>query len=355
MSQRWTTEQANEWYESKPWIVGCNFIPQRCINNIEIWQEYEFEDVLKKSAAELKLASAIGMNSIRMVMPFYVWKFQRDGFLRRLDLFLEEAGKAGITLMPVLFDDCCGPKPSAPPRFGPQRAPVPGHHGGTVHTPFDGGSTVGYVLSDDRDNWDDLERYVRDLVGHFAADERVLVWDIWNEPGNSNRESMSLPFMERAFEVARAENPAQPLTAGPWNFGDDFMKPYGGLDALSEIEHRALELSDIVSYHYYGPLEQSEKVIRELQTLQRPLLITEWLHRPFRNEVSELLPLYQQHRVGCYNWGLVAGKTQTYEPWDAIRGIPGLDLSRWQHDLFRADHTPYDAEEIAIFKRLTGS
>jgi hypothetical protein len=352
--KRWSIEQANEWYERIPWIVGCNFIPSRCINNIEIWQEFDFEDVLRTGSAELKLAAEIGINSIRMVMPFQVWKHQREGFLNRLDRFLDEASKHGISLMPVLFDDCCGPKPrTSTPRFGTQPAPVPGHHGGTVHTPFDGGSTVGYNLSDEQENWSELERYVEDLVGHFSQDERILIWDIWNEPGNSNRDGMSLPFMTRVFEVARAQNPIQPLTAGPWNFGDEFMKPYGGIGALSEIEKASFEQSDVITYHYYGPLEQSERLIQELQELNRPLLITEWLHRPFQNEVAEMLPLYQQYNVGCYHWGLVAGKTQTYEPWDAIRSIPNLDLMKWQHDLFRENLSAYDDEEIAIFKRMT--
>lgn len=350
---RWSEEQAKKWAERQPWLVGCNYIPSRCINNIEIWQEFEFDDVMKTVSRELALAASIGMNTIRMVLPFYVWKFQREGFLSRMDQFLTEAARHGIALMPVFFDDCCGPKEwSGPPNFGKQREPVPGHHGGTVATPFDGNVTrIGYNLSDERENWPELERYVRDIVSRYANDERIVVWDIWNEPGNSNRGTTSMAFMERAFEVARSENPIQPLTAGPWEFGDDFTSPFEGVSKLSTIERRALELSDVISYHFYGTADRSAQLITELKTLNRPLLITEWLHRPFRNEVADLLPLFKREGVGCYNWGLVAGKTQTYEPWDSIRNIEGIDLGRWQHDLFHADLSPYDEAEIQLFKQ----
>ena len=115
-----------------------------------------------------------------------------------------------------------------------------------------------------------------------------------------------------------------------------------------------MELSDIITYHFYGDYQRSVEVIERLKSYNRPMMITEWLHRPFNNNVATHLPLYKEHNIGCYNWGLVAGKTQTYEPWDSIRNIPGLDLSKWQHDLYHPDLTPYDPEEIQIFKTLTG-
>lgn len=354
--KRWSREQAWEWQERKGWIVGCNFIPSRCINNIEIWQEFEFEDVLNTIRRELQLASSIGMNSIRMLLPFYVWKHQRDGFLQRIDRVLSAADQCGISLMPIFFDDCTLPRQfHREPVFGKQRDPVPGHHGGVVHTPFDGGGKVGYNLSDDKENWPVLEEYVRDIMGTFARDERILMWDMWNEPGNSNRNATSMEFMIRVFEIGRSIDPIQPLTAGPWEFGDGYLRPYHGVAGLSEIEKKAMELSDVITYHYYGNKDNSIRLIQELKQEGRPLLITEWLHRPFGNKVADLLPVFKQEGVGCFNWGLVAGKTQTYEPWDAIRKIPGLDLKKWQHDLFYSDFMPYREEEIETFKELTSA
>lgn len=85
-------------------------MPSDCINNIEIWQESRFERVMKTASIELKIAQSIGMNSVRMALSFYVWKYQRDGFIKRIDNLLNIAFMHGITVMLVLFDDCCVPK-----------------------------------------------------------------------------------------------------------------------------------------------------------------------------------------------------------------------------------------------------
>lgn len=128
MRERWSLDKAREWQERNGWIVGCNYIPSRCINNIEIWQEFEFEDVLRTIRRELKLAAEIGMNSIRMLLPFQVWKHQRDGFLQRMDRVLTVADQLGIRMMPIFFDDCTMPKEFfREPKFGKQADPVPGH------------------------------------------------------------------------------------------------------------------------------------------------------------------------------------------------------------------------------------
>lgn len=62
-------------------------------------------------------------------------------------------------------------------------------------------------------------------------------------------------------------------------------------------------------------------------------------------------------KIGCYNWGFVAGKYQTYEPWEAIwatieqGGGKDYDMTKWQHDLFRPSLRPYDPKEIELIKR----
>ena len=48
------------------------------------------------------------------------------------------------------------------------------------------------------------------------------------------------------------------------------------------------------------------------------LLNTEWLGRCLGNTVFDLFPLFYLEGIGCYNWGFVAGKYQTYEPWESM-------------------------------------
>jgi hypothetical protein len=59
--------------------------------------------------------------------------------------------------------------------------------------------------------------------------------------------------------------------------------------------------------------------------------------------------------VAAYNWGLVAGKTQTYLPWDSwqkpyTNRVPSI----WFHEVFHPDGTPYRAEEAEFIRTMTG-
>ncbi len=36
----------------------------------------------------------------------------------------------------------------------------------------------------DKSRYSELEAYVKDVVGYFANDKRIAVWDVWNEPNN---------------------------------------------------------------------------------------------------------------------------------------------------------------------------
>jgi hypothetical protein len=200
-----------------------------------------------------------------------------------------------------------------------------------------------------------MERFVKDVVGMLREYPRILAWDIWNEPGNSGAEGFggvnrSLEAMEAVFSWVREMKPLQPLTAAPWDYYHDFFETKTASD-LTPIERRAVELSDVVSFHYYGDLTRTKALVEAFRQYGRPILVTEWLHRPFRNEVKDHLPYFKQESIGCYHWGLVNGKTQTHEPWDWIRSWD-LDFSRWQHDLFRGDGMPYDEDEIETFKIL---
>ncbi|RKP52922.1 hypothetical protein D7Z26_14305 [Cohnella endophytica] len=360
MADIWSRERAWNWYRERGWIVGCNYIPSNCLGILEIWQAYNHDKVRKTMEKELALAAYTGINSVRMLLPYEVWKYEHEGFMARFDAFLDLIEAYGISLMPIFFDDC-GRRPiehaSVKPRFGKQPEPVPGYHGGFPPRSQEQSIDPSYHMADNRDNWPDMERFVKELVGKYRNDKRILAWDIWNEPGNSGSDghgnvNKSMDAMEAAFAWAREMDPVQPLTAGPWDFYHDYFdrcRP----GELTPIEERAVALSDVVSFHYYGPIELSVQLIEAFKVYGRPLFITEWLHRPFKNEVKDHLPLYRKEGIACFHWGLVNGKTQTHEPWDWIQHMD-LDFSSWQHDLYHRDGSPYRHDEIEIFRILTG-
>jgi hypothetical protein len=69
--------------------------------------------------------------------------------------------------------------------------------------------------------------------------------------------------------------------------------------------------------------------------------------------IEGCLPVAKRHNVGAYNWGFVAGKTQTYFPWDSwehpYKGAP----TPWFHDLLQPDGQAYRDSEIQTIHSLT--
>jgi hypothetical protein len=318
-----------EWYRKQPWIVGCNFLPSTAVNDVEMWQAETFDP--ETIDRELGMAEGIGFNSVRVFLNYVVWKADPAGLKRRFGRFLKIADRHKISVMPIFFDDCAFA--GKEPQVGRQDDPVPGvQNSGWVPSP--GRSRVL-----DRGAWPDLEKYVKDMVGAFRKDRRILIWDLYNEPGNDNMGELSRPLMEAAFVWTREMKPVQPLTTGAWA---DFNAPF---------QRRMMELSDIVSFHGYDAPAGIEAKLAICAGLGRPVMCTEWLCRQHGNRFETLLPLFHERRIGCYNWGLVAGRTQTYYHGGAPKGGP--EPAVWQHDLFRGDGTPYNPDEIALIKQLT--
>jgi len=322
---RWTEERANQWYSKQPWLVGCNFIPSTAINQLEMWQADTFD--IKTIDKELKWASELGFNTVRVYLHDLTWREDARGFKSRINQFLDIAADHGIRPAFVLFDDCW----NADPKSGKQPEPIPSvHNSGWVQSP-------GKAVVNDPASWPRLERYVRDIVGTFAEDQRVLFWDLYNEPGNSKQGTKSLPLLKRTFDWARAANPTQPLSAGVWF-------------ESRELNDYQLAASDIITFHNYGNAKSLSRQIRSLNKNGRPVICTEWLRRGHSDVVS-CLPVFKSKQIGCYNWGLVSGKTQTIYAWGTKEGDP--EPTTWFHDLLRKDGTPFDPKEASLFRQLT--
>ncbi len=205
-----------------------------------------------------------------------------------------------------------------------------------------------------------LEAYVKGVVGAFAKDDRVLGWDIWNEPDNGNggsykdlepknKDDLVIALLPRAYAWARAAHPTQPLTSGVWK---------GDWSVAEKLEPGAkiqIELSDVISFHSYDKPEVFEKRVLSLQQYHRPLICSEYMARGNGSTFQGTLPIAKKYNVAAINWGLVAGKTQTYLPWDSWEHpYTDREPTMWFHEIFRTDGTPYSAEETAFIKQTTG-
>ena len=345
-TSRWSVQQANEWYARQPWLVGANFIPSNAINELEMFQATTFDPALNDK--ELGMAESIGMNTVRVFLQDQLWQQDAPGFTRRLDTFLGIAAKHHIKPLLVLFDSCW----ETNPHLGPQHPPIPGvHNSGWVQSP-------GKERLMDRAAEPELQAYVKGIVGSFAKDDRILGWDVWNEPDNRGGDLVAdLPakvqrvdeLLPRAFGWARSVHPTQPLTSGVWQ-GNWDNPAYE-----SETTQIQLRESDVITFHNYGWPEEFEARIKSLQPQGRPIICSEYMARGAGSTFDGSLPVAKQYHVGAINWGLVAGKTQTYFPWDSWkRPYVELQPTVWFHEVFKQDDTAYRQHEVDLIRQLTG-
>lgn len=346
--QRWTEDRANQWYAQQPWLVGANFVPSDAINELEMWQAETFDE--KEIDRELGWAEGLGMNTMRVFLHNLLWQEDATGFQRRIDRFLAIANRHHIRPVFVLFDSCWDPDPLV----GPQRPPIPGvHNSGWVQAP-------GRAILEDPRQYPKLKAYVQGVVGAFAKDPRVLAWDVWNEPDNTNessygklepanKQSLVLNLLPKVFAWAREENPTQPLTSGIWQGN------WTSLDTMSPMARLQIQESDVITFHNYDWPEQFEKRIHELEQFHRPIICTEYMARGAGSIFDTILPLAKKYHVGAINWGLVKGKSQTYLPWDSWqRPYVLVAPTVWFHDVFHEDGTPYREREVELFRSMTG-
>src|SRR5471030_1818210 len=198
--QRWPEKTANDWYARQPWLVGSNYIPATAINQLEMWQADTFDTVWMDT--ELGWAEGLGMNTMRVFLHDLLWKQDSSGFQHRLDRFLSMADKHHIKPVFVLFDSCWDPFPE----MGQQRAPKPGvHNSGWVQSPG------ARALMDPKQH-DRLREYVQGVLGIYRYDRRILAWDLWNEPDNTN--DSSYQRLEPVNKVTGSGAAAQSVRVG---------------------------------------------------------------------------------------------------------------------------------------------
>lgn len=344
---RWSPDRATRWYQAQGWLVGANYIPSSAINQFEMFQTDTFDP--RRIDTELGWAQFYGHNTARVFLHDQLWAADQRGFQTRLGQFVDIAARHRIKPLFVFFDSCWDPQP----RAGRQRAPRPGvHNSGWAQSP--GAERLGdprYVPV--------MRDYVTAVMTQFRNDNRVLGWDLWNEPDNpanqyrnterSDKDQLVANLLPQVFRWARAVDPSQPLTSGVWR--GDWGQPQGR-SAISDIQ---LANSDVVTFHSYAEPAGFESRINELTPLGRPILCTEYMARPRGSTVQNILPVAKRHNVGAINWGLVAGKTQTYFPWDSwdhpYTKVPKV----WFHDLIRPEGRPFQDIEVLTVRKLAGS
>ena len=315
---RWSQERAWQWHKEYGWMIGSNFNPSTSINQLEFWQEdtYDPETIER----ELEWSAELGMNTHRVYLHNLLWDQDSLGFIKRIENYLDISEAKGIKTLLVLLDDCWHPAP----KLGKQPEPMPFvHNSWWVQAP-------GSAILGDSSRHNEVKNYIKGVISHFAEDERVIGWDIYNEPGNvaptqkghnefaikGDKDIYTLSLIRKGFKWAREVNPSQPLTSSiwkTWEKDEDWSK----LDDLSDLSRFIVSNSDIISFHTYGDIKEMELRVGQLETYNRPIMCTEYLARGQGSTFQAMLPLLKEKKIAAINWGFVSGKTNTIFPWSS--------------------------------------
>jgi hypothetical protein len=328
VSKQWSAEKANAWYAQHKWINGSDYITSSAINQLEMWQADTFDP--KTIDRELGWAEGIGFNTMRVFLHSVAWQQDHAGFKKRVNEYLAIADKHHIETIFVFFDDCWNPTPKP----GKQPEPKTGvHNSGWVQDP---GLPIPLPAQ-----YQHLHTYVADVLQSFKHDKRILLWDLYNEPGNSDKKDKSLPLLTAIFKWAKEVNPDQPISAGLWAWDLEKLNKF-------QVTH-----SDVITYHDYETPEWHQRVVQLFKAYGRPLICTEYMARPRNSTFENTMPMLKKENVGAINWGLVEGKTNTKYAWDTP--MPNGDEPKlWFHEVFKKDGSPYDSKETDLIKSLNG-
>ncbi len=325
--QGWSKERAWAYVKAQALPLGCNYLPSQAVNQVQMWQKGGFDP--KAIEAELGLAASLGFNCLRVYLHDIPWRYDQTGFTQRLQRFLDICASLGLRIIPVLFDDCWNDNP----RPGRQKAPILGvHNSRWLRSP-------GSRVINNPKSWAAQEDYLSSIVSIFKEDERIYAWDLYNEIGNSvGFLPNSTRFLGSCFSWARRISPQAPLTSSIWKSSVWF----GGVNEFLARN------SDIISFHDYSPLAGLEGRIKSLSRYGKPLVCTEYMARSQGSRFESHLPRLMELGVGALNWGLVAGRSQTFMPWGSRPGSSEPEL--WFHDIFRPDGSPYDPQELEVIR-----
>ena len=352
MKRRWTEREAWEWQEKVGWLRGCNFIGSDCANRIDMWQSSGNAAHMQTAEREIALCRDMGFNTVRVIVEYDVWLQERESFLKVLESYISLFAKYNQKVMITLANEAvlCRGDIYTPKPLGEQTYAL-GYHQGRLPLTPEQKALQPYHELERKETRESFLEMIREIVSIYRSDDRVICWNVFNEPGITIGVDRSIPLIKTMFETVRERDPSQPLASDIWYWGDpEQLRPNDQLSA---------DLSDVISWHSYKPMAEFAEDYSIMKKIGRPILLTEWLNRINYQEVREMYPLLFLEKINCWCWGFVAGKTQTYEPWtslweqfDAKDGNVRYDFTRWQHDLFRTNLRPYDPKEIDLIKHF---
>jgi len=333
----WHPDRTSEYMERFGEVKGCNYVPACHYSSSQLFLDFD----TKLYRRELGWARAVGFNSVRIVVPCFLYQLDRNRLFERFGSFLEICQENRISVMARLDPSFLDPDNDTDAPEVQTEVQIIFRAG--VHKPewiYPGvvalpGCGLGHGLPKGlTEKWPCLEEICKDFVqtflGRYSGEQRIIMWDLYNEAPAEGR-----PLVEKMFAWAREVNPTQPLTTC-WQ-GED--------------------LSDVISFHNYrmpgqpgagpGGKPFDEEIASALEW-KRPVVCTECLARSYGNKLEAFLPVFARNHIGWYVWGLCAGSGQYHFPWGWPEGSP--EPKEWFHCVLYPDGTAYRDNEVELIR-----
>ena len=239
-------------------IKGFNYQPSYGSSGFEIWQYFSAETVDRELGAGKRFFPK--MNAIRLWLSWESFRRNPALFAKDFETTLTVANRHKLRVMPVLFN-----------RWHDAVL----DYGGIYADHFIPGAS--WVQSDKM-----FHPFMEAAVGGHAADDRILAWDLCNEPFSYGKPPEELPdivkaeyaWLEGLYRECKALKARAPVTVG--------IHQGHRLKGIEQIE----PISDILSIHPYWtadrPPHRKEDYEKQLDDyvafaarVRKPLLATE--------------------------------------------------------------------------------
>jgi hypothetical protein len=223
-------------------LKGFNYYPHR--NPwAYMWLQWNGSQI----QTELAEASLLGANVIRVLVPYgsgsgFGWVNENTGevtpsYLDQLRQFVQLAGNYHMKVIVTLFDFY-------------DTFPAAGSH-------------------------DELSNltYLHTIVNAFANDDRIMSWDVHNEPDNyntwvkNNDPNSVIDWCYRMSQEIHRSDPNHLITIGAGRYDSLWKKDNNG--------HSFIDMSDYISLHSYNALDFGNEIYHIREHTNKPILLEE--------------------------------------------------------------------------------